>query len=289
MNNYGNFYGNGNQYGYGYQYDNRPLKEPQFSNPLSDEQRKLLQRNENFSLAVTKEQQARSYCTHRDPNTKRYSLTQLPDGGFKCNICGTVIYPEKVTGKDYVEQVTAEFANLMEVVKMLGVDLSNKVIQQYFITIPFIEKLPALYSVAREQFEQYESGMSTRFADTNGDFNPYSPYNSLMGGFFNNASFGNPYNMQPSTPYMQPPIINGYGQGYQNGNNPFYNNNQQVPDPNLYQNTPNAGMSPTQIQAANMVNAAPGQAPQPPQATDNNTAPAPNPVGNVTSQVTYDI
>ena len=285
MNN--NFY----QQGYGYMYDNKPTKEAMFNNPLTDEQRKLLQNGESFTLALTQEEVARAYCTHRYPDKKEFALVPLNDGSgrFKCAICGTIIDPDAVTSEEYVRDVIERYVNVMEVTKLLGIDLSNNVIQQMFVAIPFAKKVPQLFKIASDQMNQYSGGINTRYADANGDFNIRSMYNGLSGGWGVSA-FGAAPMMGGM---MTPPVYNNMAVSGVPGTgippvNPFYNT---APNPYAYSMPPAGGVAPNvNPEMARMEEERKRREEE--AAAQNNTAaamPPANPNGLVTGQVNYSI
>lgn len=137
-----------------------PVARPAMSTGISKEERNLLKsQQEMFDLNVTPEQLAYAACSHKTEDGKSYDVVPVPGaapGTMMCRTCKAVMNPDVVTEK-YVEEVKEKFLNTLQTMKLLGVDLSNDVIRQYFSMIPYIERLPLLYKMISTTFDRYNN------------------------------------------------------------------------------------------------------------------------------------
>ena len=227
--------------GFGYQQSyayGAPMAKPLMTNPLTDEERKLLARQEDlFDLKVTPEELAYAVCTHKRGDS--FDVVTDGQGNVTCRTCGATFRPDDVDEK-YVQETTDRMMNVMQTLKFIGVDLNSDLIRQYFAMIPYIKRVPKLFKAVNKSFQKYN------------DLNPAQPvnmnqnvvgmFNSLMnpavpiGGYYNPYPYG-----QPVTPFtaQQGQMVNG-------GQTPFYTQApQQVPQGQYYgQPVPPMGYAP---------------------------------------------
>ena len=201
---------------------------PQMTNPLTDEQRKLLQQSEDaFDLKIKPEELARAICTHKDPATGTFATIPNPDGSVTCKICHQTFRPNDVD-EEYVTRSVEGFLNTLQLLKMIGVDLNDEVIRQFFAIIPYVERVPKLYKLVNKIFNKYNNQSpvmpNTAGQNTMGLFNmltnPAVPLGGMgYGGFNPYAGMG----MPQATPFtnMQNNMVGG---------NPFYANPNPVPN-----------------------------------------------------------
>lgn len=174
---------------------------PSMTNPLTDEERKLLQTQDDcFDLKVTPVEIAKAVCTHKDPQKNIFTTIPNADGTVTCTQCHETFSPNEVD-EAYVEDAKNRMLNVLQTCKMIGVDLMPDVVRQYFAMIPYIERTPKLYKRVNSLFQKYNTA------------NPVQPQaNPNIFGMFNTLvnpavpmgmPTANPYaGMQPQTPYM---------------------------------------------------------------------------------------
>jgi hypothetical protein len=195
------------------QYADINNKKPQMNNPLTDEEKKLLQKNNNqFNLMIQPIEIARAVCTHKDPQTGTFTTVVNADGSLTCKQCGARIYPDLVT-PTYVKQAKEMILNVLQTTKLIAVDMNNDVTRAYYSMIPYIERIEALYDMVCAGFRQYSQNNPVTTEPNNSMF---AMYNNLI---------------NPSVPFMNQ--MGNYGYTMQqnqmvNGGNPFY---QQTPAP----------------------------------------------------------
>ena len=230
----------------GYQYPPNQMEKPHMSNPLTDEERKLLLTDTDlFNLQVTKQEVAQAVCTHKDPQKGTFSTFKNPmTGRLECQICHEQFDPDVVTS-EYVQQAVDCVLNALQTIKAIGVDLSNEVIRQFFTIIPYIKRIPKLYELVNRNFAKYTQGMS---AMPQNQANMFQMYDNIINpavpmgyGYNQQTPFMNQQNvMMGGNPFMP---NNGYGQGYGQGY-PQQGYNQGYPV-NPYQQPPmNAAQAP---------------------------------------------
>ena len=196
---------------------------PKMTNPLTPDEMKALQQNNAFTLNVSQQDLAQGICTHKDPKTGRYATVPNPDGTVTCSICHTTFDPDKVVNVDYVKNVTNEFLNALETIKLLGVDLSDEVVRGVFQMVPFVKKVPDLFNIAQTSFLRYNEANPNAYQ---------AAANPSMWGAFNNFMMGQPAMMYQ--PAMGQPVQNPYGQpaqmpyGYQAPMTPYANMQAQM-------------------------------------------------------------
>lgn len=194
---------------------------PKTGNWLSAEKYALLQKGlGQFKLSVTEEELAKGQCNHYYTNG---TSALIPDsdgsGGCTCAICGTHFTSHDFTA-DEVKVATDNVLDILNTIKIMYLSIDPNAALEYFQIIPFIEKIPALYGIAANDFKKYE-GINTY---TPNQMNPFGAFAMMMGmpGYA-------PVYQQPQAAPMggvgyqvpQQPVMNGFAQ--QNpGFNPLY-------------------------------------------------------------------
>lgn len=230
------------------QYVTPSAMQPLMTNPLTAEEQKLLEtQQDTFDLKVQPKEVAEAVCTHKKDG--RFHLTPLEPmtGECVCNLCKARFNPTEVT-EMYVQDAVDKVLNVLQTCKMIGVDMNNEVIRQYFQIIPYITRLPKLYNMLVRIFEKYN--MQNPVAQASGP-NVFNMYNSIMNPA---VPIGNPQMMDPygGAGYynmMQQNMVNGGA-----GMSPLYQQPQQPvmmqPYGAVYQqpvmNQPTFGQTPPQ-------------------------------------------
>ena len=222
---------NGVQYGQSYVYG-APQPRPIMTDPLTDEERKLLaNRDDLFDLKVTPQELAYAVCAHKRNN----AIDIIPDGqgNVTCGTCGATFRPDEVD-EQYVQDATDQMMNVLQTIKMLGVDLNSDVIRQYFSMIPYIKRVPKLFKAVNKSFTKYMEGSPVQ--PITGGQNVYNMFNSIMnpampiGGYYPQYGYAQPQGVpygypQQGAPMMgQPvtPFTAQQGQMVNGAQSPFY-------------------------------------------------------------------
>ena len=202
-----------NNNGYFYQNAAPNMQKPRMINPLTDEEAKALQtQQDKFSLSFTMKETGEAICTHKGDGI--YSVVPNKDGSVTCTRCHTTFWPDECT-PEYVEDTVKRMQNVLETMKFLAVDLSEDVIRSFFMVGAYINKVPQLYKLVNNSFNQYNnSGMfGGNVQAANNAQNIFAAYNSIM-------SPANP--VYGGNPYMQQQAMMGTPQYVQQPGNPFY-------------------------------------------------------------------
>lgn len=146
-------------------------------NWLPAEDYALLQKGlSQFKLSVTKEELAKGQCNHYDRNGNP-TLVPDPDGsgGCTCTTCGTHFYTKDFTPEE-IKNATDNILDILNTIKIMYLSIDPNAALDYFQIIPFIEKIPALYNIAVQDFKRYE-GIDSFVPGANGyNVNPFNIY-----------------------------------------------------------------------------------------------------------------
>jgi len=197
----------------------QPKKPLAYTNPLTDDERRLLKQNTpQFSLALTPEEIARAKCTHRDPATRTLTIVEESDGTVRCTQCGAKFNIVEAT-PEQIAQVTSSFIDVLQCAKMYWVDMAPEIVTNYFQIIPLADKAPKLFETAQKTFVS-DTGSTNVAPGFNGNINPWQ----MMNHFVNGGGMGMPaYGYQQPYPQYQQPM-----QQPSYMNQPAYDYNQQV-------------------------------------------------------------
>ena len=194
--------------GTGFQFNGmQPNQTPVIRNFLNQEEiNRLIQKENQFSLAISETDQLRATCNHRF-NDGRDAIVTNAEGRCVCQICGYEFDPlDESTNANTLNEVVKTTLDVLQTIKLFYLDMAPEVAKQYFQIIPLIEKIPKLFEMAVKSYSKYEQ------------FNPYG---------FNNR------NMNTMQMYSMLAGILG-------GQQPMYNMNMQAPNMGMGMQ-PNAG------------------------------------------------
>ena len=201
-----NYYHGGQNY-YNSQY--KP-KVPQMTSGLDQEQLEELLKNKkaSFSFEITKSEQIRNLCSHRDKSDFRAKEINPTTGEHHCSICGTNWHLKDFT-KQEVEEVSEKMVDILESCKFLNVDLPPQVFQEVMPVIGLLKKVPDFYELSVGVFDSY-FGNNANQVNQHGQ-NAFHMFNNIMGGAYN----------QPQQGFYQPHQQGGMPPQMQQGGNPF--------------------------------------------------------------------
>lgn len=199
-------------------------------NPLSDEDRKLLEGEGAFDIGIDAKTKARATCHHyRQDGSFAAHLTGNAEDEYQCEICGTTWIFRPYT-KEEVRDACKMYFDILQCTKVLTLGLfPAQSSVEYAMIGPFALKTEQLYNIGVNNFMRAEQVV-------NGT-DPYNDRNRMMyPGLMNYAMMGgcmNPYFMQNQMPGMampQDPNMMAYQQPQ--GFNPMYG--QPIPNPSGY-------------------------------------------------------
>ena len=200
--------------GTGYQFNGmQPQQVPQIQNFLSTEEiNRLLQKENQFSLALTEVEKLRATCNHRFNGNGQDAIVTGNDGICRCQICGYEFAPiDEGTTPDTLNEVVRNMLDVLQTIKLFYLDMPAEVAREYFAIIPLIEKVPKLFDMAVKSYSKYES--YNPYGYNNKNMNTMQMY-SMLAGILGGQQ---PY-QQPNMGYgyqAQPQMNPGMGMAYQ--------------------------------------------------------------------------
>lgn len=197
-----------------------------------EEMNSLKQAQDEFTLGITKEDQLRAICMHRDING--HSMLEPSDNGLsnlaKCKICGESFRIVDSCSDEDIKNAVDNLVDILQTTKTLYVDMPSDAAKKFYTILALLKKVPGLYKVSVENFAKHENAManwSYNRGSAVGEYNMlYAGYNPAMQQNYGMPAYMGAYMGQPQAPVMgQPmPAANqgnpfGYGQapvaGYQ--------------------------------------------------------------------------
>lgn len=248
-----NMYGNPgfqNQ-GVGYAMQRR---QPNFTQPLDPETIRKMRggQNKRFTTKITKEEQNRAICTHKDPDrNNEFAFVDEADGSVTCYICGANFNLIDYT-KEEVRSAVDTVLEIIQNIKTVYLDIPMNVATEYMTMMVFLDRLPELYDIAYSNFDSYDRvghyGQQTNaFGVFNtlmspgygmnpqqmggGGYGGYPGYNPQMGG--GQQPVGNPFGAPMGYENPQNPQNKNQKQEQSKGTNPYPNQNNGYGQPNV--------------------------------------------------------
>lgn len=205
-----------------YQYGGMPNQMVKFNNPLTAEQiKRLQQKDTQFSLCLTEEEQLRGVCNHRNAEGTGDTLVYDPlTGEARCTICGYKFRPiESDVSLDVISEDVSRVVDALQTIKLMYIDLPANAAMEYFQIIPLLEKIPQLFKFAAENMTKHEC---YNWQYNNRNMGAVSMLNNLanMFGGMNSMSYQQPMNPGMGAPMMNAPA--GFpNAAYNQQQNPF--------------------------------------------------------------------
>lgn len=216
-----------------------------FNNPLTAEQiKRLQQKDTQFSLGLTEEEQLRGVCNHRNAEGTGDTLVYDPvTGEARCAICGYKFRPvEPDVNLDDISEDVSRIVDILQTIKLMYIDLPANAALEYFQIIPLLEKIPQLFKFAAENMTKHEC-YNWQYNNRNmGAVNMFQNLTNMFGAM-NNMAY-----QQPQQPMMNPAM--NAPAGFPNaayGQNPFGYNGASMYAPGTnpgFAYTPNTAATP---------------------------------------------
>ena len=199
--------------GYAYQGMGQPMQK--FNNALTPEQiKKLQQKGQQFSLAITEEEMLRGICNHRNAEGTADTLVFDPlTGEARCTICGYKFKPiEADASPDQIKEDVERIVDILQTIKLMYIDLPADAAKEFFPIIPLVEKVPQLFEFAAKNMTKHES-YNWQYNNKNmGAINMFNNLQNIFGaGMMPQANVQQPMGWgQPMAPNY-PVANNGFG------------------------------------------------------------------------------
>ena len=186
-----------------------PQQIPQMKNHLTQEEiQKLIQKENQFSLAITETEKLRAACNHRwdqpQPDGKLDAIVENADGTCRCAICGYEFSPIDInTTQDMLDNTVRDMLDILQTIKILYVDMPSDIAKQFFTVIPTLERVPKLFERAAKSWMKYDNS-GNGYGFNNKNMNVVNLFNMLSGYLSGGMQpMGQPgFNPQPN-PAMQ--------------------------------------------------------------------------------------
>ena len=200
-------YNQNQMYGYnpytgmqGYNYG-QPKPAALMSQPVTEEEAKLLRQDTGFSLAVTPIDKIRAKCTHK--KNGNFAFVPTEDGKVICEVCGAT-WDAEILSDAEVTKVTENMLNILQQIKAMYLDMPVQTAEQFFTVIPLLEKVPQFYKLAHGNFNSHDQVTPVNPVYGQSGF---AQYNQIMSGV-PAYGYGQPMMQQPAyaPAYPQAPV-----------------------------------------------------------------------------------
>lgn len=213
-----------------------------------EEMDSLKQSQEEFTLGITKEDQLRAICMHRD--IEGHSTLDRDDvtGMAKCKICGESFNIVDRCSDTDIQTAVDNLTDILQTTKTMYYDMPVDSAKKFYTILALLKKIPGLYKLATDNFAKHENAINGwQFS---GNDSIIAGYNSLYNGFAPQMQMGF---AQPMMGFGAPMM--GQPMPMQNQGNPFGFNGQPVqpgyaPVMQGYQYSPNVPQQPAADVAA---------------------------------------
>ena len=160
---------------YGYQQQQIPQL-PVMTNPLTDEEHKMLQAQGGFNVTRDKLDTIRDMCTHK--HNGMFTVITREDGLSECTWCGKVWEMKDNYTREDVDNVCAELSSIIETIKTFLLDVSPDVARQLFMGWGLLELIPQIFEYAMDTMKKIKG---IHGAPNNGTGAAAQVFNNLYG------------------------------------------------------------------------------------------------------------
>lgn len=203
----------------GYTTPNRP--QPRFTQPVTQEMSKMIfAQEDDLSVKISPIEKAKNQCTHKFPGTGQLALVEGNDGKVTCRVCGESFHLI-LDPSAQIAKTTEDMRDILQSIKTMYLDIPENFVKEYFQLITLLERAPALFEKAANNFKMYDSYNTSPMGVYPG-MNSFQQVNGMIGG----ANMGG---IVPQPMYGYNPAQPGYYQqpGYYSQPNGYYNNAPQ--------------------------------------------------------------
>lgn len=188
-----------------------------------EEMDSLKQSQEEFTLGITKEDQLRAICMHRD--IEGHSTLEMDGvtGLTKCKICGESFNIVDRCSDNDIKAAVENLSDILQTTKTMYYDMPVDSAKKFYTILALLKKIPGLYKLATDNFAKHENAINGW--NYNGGGSIINDYNMLYNGFMPNMQMGY------QQPMMGAPMMMGQPMPMQNQGNPFGVNGQPVMQP----------------------------------------------------------
>lgn len=189
---------------YAWTYVNQGREQAQNTQPLNQEMIDVLSKKNQsnvLNMKYSQEDVWKSMCTHKYKNgAGATNLIGVDENGnqiLKCAICG-----ETITIKDYkpeeIKQIVADTKNLMQLAKLVYLDIPVEFATNYFQFGMLLDSLPDVVNLAFENYSKYNQQSLQMVTEKRvGTGNLFQTMNAMSNGYYGGA-YGQPSVWSPT-------------------------------------------------------------------------------------------
>ena len=207
----GNYWG-AQAYPGAYTYMNKPAvpQLPVFTNPMTEEEHKLLMSDGGFNTTRNKLDVVRDMCTHKH-NGQITVFERKDDHLAQCYYCGKVWEMKDNYTHEDVENLVTEIICVIETIKTFLPNVSPDLARQLFAALGMIELIPSMFDYAMDTLNKMKQISGGIMPNQNSD------YANTMNALFGLTGAVSPYmpaygNYMASQMYNQNPAYYNYMQ-----------------------------------------------------------------------------
>ena len=151
---------------------------PPMTNPMSEEEHKMLVSSNGFNIVRDKLDTIRDMCTHKH-NGQFTIIDHGNDGLVQCTYCGKIWEMKDNYTREDVENVVVELINIIETIKTFILNASPEMARQFFMALGFIELIPDVFEYAMDTLRKMRQNTGMTMPNQNSDY--ANTFNALYG------------------------------------------------------------------------------------------------------------
>lgn len=133
----------------------KPPQMPVFSNPMTEEEHKLLLNDGGFNTTRNKLDVIRDMCTHK--HNGQICVFERPDHLVQCSYCGKVWEMKDNYTHEDVENLVEEIVSVIETIKTFLPSVSPDLARQLFAALGMIELIPSMFDYAMDTLNKMKN------------------------------------------------------------------------------------------------------------------------------------
>ena len=167
---------------------------PVMTNPMTEEEHKMLQVNAGFNVTRNKIDAIRDLCTHK--HNGQITVFGREDGLCECSYCGKVWEMKDSLTREEVENMVLDMNSLIETIKTFILDASPDVARNLCMALGFIDLIPGLYEYSMNNKKKLTQVHGMNVTGSGAAAQTWNALYGLMGGgmpgFPNQGFYGQP-------------------------------------------------------------------------------------------------
>ena len=141
---------------------------PVFSNPMTEEEHKLLLNDGGFNTTRNKLDVIRDMCTHK--HNGQICVFERPDHLVQCSYCGKVWEMKDNYTHEDVENLVEEIVSVIETIKTFLPSVSPDLARQLFAALGMIELIPSMFDYAMDTLNKMKNATGGIMPNQSSDY-----------------------------------------------------------------------------------------------------------------------